>query len=186
MKRVGLYFGSFNPIHTGHLIIAEYMREAVPFDQVWLVVSPANPFKDEIQLWPADKRLMLTNSAVSENPFLIVCDLEFSMPKPSYTSDTLRRLKTEYPEIEFSIIMGSDSLNGLSRWKDSAYIFENFHIHIYQRAGHDHHEDATMQQTTIHHAPYIDISATLIRDRLEAGLSIRYLVPDSVWSIIGN
>jgi nicotinate-nucleotide adenylyltransferase len=183
MKRIGLYFGSFNPIHTGHLIIAEFMREAAQFDQVWFVVSPANPFKEDAQLWPAEERLQLTEMAVNGNDYLSVCAIEFLMPRPSYTADTLHRLRAENPATHFSIIMGSDSLHSLPRWKDSQYILDNFDIHVYRRKT-TQEPLVTGQKIHIHEAPYLDISATLIRERIQAGLSIRYLVPDAVWEII--
>ncbi|MBU6324773.1 MAG: nicotinate-nucleotide adenylyltransferase [Bacteroidetes bacterium] len=185
MNKVGLFFGSFNPIHNGHLIVAQFMLEEAGLDEVWFVLSPQNPFKEQHQLWDEQFRLKLASAAISDNDFFRLCDVEFRLPRPSYTSDTLRQLLEQYPGHHFSLIMGSDSLESLPRWKDAAFL-QGFNLLVYRRAGFEHarHTLSNSEKLQWFDAPYLDISATYVRERLEQGHSVRYLVPESVFRLL--
>jgi len=185
MKQVGLFFGSFNPIHNGHLIVAQYMLEEAALDEIWCVLSPQNPFKKREQRWDEDFRLKLASAALADNKAFQLCDLEFHLPRPSYTADTLRQLLLKHPDINFSLIMGSDSLNSLPRWKDTEFL-QTFKLLVYRRAGFEHARTALGESDKLHwfDAPYLDISATYVRERMEQGHSVRYLVPDSVFRLL--
>jgi nicotinate-nucleotide adenylyltransferase len=185
MKRVGLFFGSFNPIHNGHLIVAQFMLEEGRLDEVWFVLSPQNPFKEPRQLWDEQFRLKLADSALAGNSRFRLCTIEFELPRPSYTAHTLRTLCIKHPEYHFSIMMGSDSLMSLPRWKDSEYL-QGFDLLVYRRAGYDRNTVTGINEARLrwYDAPYLDISATYVRERLEQGCSVRYLVPDSVFRLL--
>jgi nicotinate-nucleotide adenylyltransferase len=178
--KVGLYFGSFNPIHIGHCIIASHMVQNTPLDQVWLVVSPQNPLKPSGSLLNEYHRLYLVNLALEGDPKLKASDIEFHLPRPSYTIDTLAYLREKYPMHEFSLIMGSDSLQNLPKWKNYGNILENFSLYVYKRAGFEIiqlHDRARIAEVD---APLLQISATHIREAVGKGMSIRYLVPENV------
>jgi nicotinate-nucleotide adenylyltransferase len=178
--KVGLYFGSFNPIHVGHCIIASHMAQNTPLDQVWLVVSPQNPLKPSGSLLNEYHRLYLVNLALEGDPKLKASDIEFHLPRPSYTVDTLAYLREKYPTHEFSLIMGSDSLQNLPKWKNYGNILENFSLYVYKRAGFEIiqlHDRARISEVE---APLLQISATHIRESVRKGMSIRYLVPENV------
>ncbi len=183
----GLFFGSFNPIHHGHLIVAEYLREHASLDEVWFVVSPANPFKDEAELWPAEKRLELVRTAIADNPGFQLCDLEFHLPRPSYTARTLEKLLEAHPDRRFSLLMGSDTLDALPRWKDSDFLQRSFHqLLVYRRQGTltDAAGLGFPEKLRSFDAPYIDLSATYVRRMMADGKSLRYLVPDSILQLL--
>lgn len=175
---IGLYFGSFNPIHHGHLIIANHVLIEAGLDQVWFIVSPQNPLKPA-GLLNEYHRLFLVQLSVENEPRLKASDIEFRLPRPSYTVDTLAFLKEKYPQHHFSIIMGSDSFQNLSRWKNPEYILHNHRIFVYKRQGFEitipPHSDVVLLD-----APLLEISATHIRKSIKEGKSIRYLVPDKV------
>ncbi len=177
--RIGLYFGSFNPIHIGHLLIASFIINKKHADQVWLVVSPHNPLKQEHSLLNAYQRLYLAQLAVQEHPHIKVMDTEFHLPKPSYTIDTLTFLSTRYKnsDYQFSVIMGSDSLHNLHRWKNYKDILALYSLLVYQREGFpiQAQENVLSMQ-----APIFPISSSMIREHIKKGISIRYLVPDLV------
>lgn len=177
--KIGLYFGSFNPIHTGHLIIANHILNETDLQKIWLVVSPQNPFKPSSTLLNEYDRLHLVQIAIEKDDRLKASEIEFSLPKPSYTSHTLAYLSEKYPSHQFSIIMGSDSFQNLGKWKNPDYIISNYPIIIYRRPGFEVAEisGATM---IIMDAPLLEISATLIRNCIQQGKSIRYLVPGPV------
>jgi nicotinate-nucleotide adenylyltransferase len=178
--KVGLYFGSFNPIHIGHCIIASHMVQNTLLDQVWLVVSPQNPLKPSGSLLNEYHRLYLVNLALEGDPKLKASDIEFHLPRPSYTIDTLAYLGEKYPLHEFSLIMGSDSLQNLPKWKNYGNILENFSLYVYKRAGFEiiqPHDRARIAEVD---APLLQISATHIREAVRKGMSIRYLVPENV------
>ena len=177
---VGLYFGSFNPIHIGHLIIANFIAYNYPLDQVWFVVSPQNPLKQSSTLLNEYHRLFLVQLAIEEENKLKASDIEFRLPKPSYTVDTLAYLKEKYPIHQFSIIMGSDSFQNLANWKNHRVILENHPLFVYTRPGHDIQHKPTDCDITILKAPLLEISSTHIRQSIKEGKSIRYLVPDKV------
>jgi nicotinate-nucleotide adenylyltransferase len=177
--KIGLYFGSFNPIHIGHLIIANHVLNETDLNKVWFVVSPQNPFKQSNSLLNETYRLQLVRLAVEQDNRIKVSDVEFSMPRPSYTIDTLAYLKEKNPEDSFSIIMGSDSFQNLDKWKNYRMITEAHTIYVYKRNGFE--IDNTHGANIIElNAPLLQISATHIRELIKAGKSIRYLVPEIV------
>jgi nicotinate-nucleotide adenylyltransferase len=176
---IGLYFGSFNPIHIGHLIIASYARHTTDLQQVWLVVSPQNPLKPSNSLLNEYNRLHLIRTAIDDDPNLRVTDIEFKLSKPSYTVHTLAHLTEKYPQHRFSIILGSDSFLNLPQWKNYEYIIEHHHIYIFRRPGFDVINTIDAEITVID-APMLDISSTKIREMIRASIPIRYLVPDKV------
>lgn len=177
--RIGLYFGSFNPVHTGHLIIANHILNETNLEKVWFVVSPQNPFKISDTLLNEYDRLHLLRVATEDDNRIKISDVEFSLPKPSYTTITLAHLREKYPEHEFSIIMGGDSFQNLHKWKNYEAILKSHAIYVYQRPGFEitNHVNA---QLTIVDAPLLQISATQIRQFIKEGKSIRYMVPDKV------
>ncbi len=177
--KVGLYFGSFNPIHIGHLIIAKNIIENHYLDEVWFVVSPQNPFKKENTLLNANHRLQLIKLAIEAENKIKASNVEFNLPKPSYTINTLTYLREKYPEKEFAIIMGSDGFQNIERWKNSKSILENHEFYIYKRPGFEI-QPLEMAKTTIIDGPALLISSTYIRKLIKERKSIRYLVPDVV------
>nr|AUN35585.1 nicotinate-nucleotide adenylyltransferase [uncultured bacterium] len=176
---IGLYFGSFNPIHVGHLIISSHIANNSNLDEVWLVVSPKNPFKNSQTLLNENHRLNLARTAIEGEKKIKVSNVEFKLPKPSYTINTLTYLKEKYPEREFVIIMGSDSFQNLPNWKNAELIAKNHTIYIYKRQGFDIVNSLNASIKVID-APLLEISSTHIRNLLALGKSIRYLVPDNV------
>lgn len=177
--KIGLYFGSFNPIHHGHLIIAKHILEHTDLQQIWFVVSPQNPLKPSNGLLNEYHRLHLVNLAIEGEPEFKASDIEFRLPKPSYTIDTLTYLQEKYPTHEFTVLMGSDSFENLSKWKNPEQLLKNYHIVVYERPGHTV-QVPIPQQVTILKAPLLEISATHIRQSIKNNKSIRFLVPDSV------
>lgn len=188
--RIGLYFGTFNPIHVGHLIIANAMAERDDLDQVWLVVTPQNPFKKNDNLLEDYHRLALVKTAIDDNIQLRASDIEFGLPKPSYTVDTLAHLKERYPKHEFSLIMGEDNLRSLHRWKNYEVILEKHKLFVYPRpltfAELENKMEPAKSEILKHKnvlltdSPVMQISSTTIRKRVKNGLSIQYLVTDPV------
>lgn len=178
---IGLYFGSFNPIHIGHLIIANHVLNHCAVDQVWLIVSPQNPLKSKQGLLNEYQRLHLAKLATEADERIRVMDVEFKLPRPSFTIDTLTYLSERYPEYTFKIIMGSDSYQNLPRWKNPELIIRDYSILVYKRPGFEV-EIPKEQETKVSllDAPYLDISATQIRKSRQEKRSIRYLVPEEV------
>ncbi len=177
--KIGLYFGSFNPIHNGHLIIAQHVLNETDLKQVWFVVSPQNPFKQQKTLLNEYDRLHLVNLAIQKSTSFKAIDIEFNLPKPSYTINTLIYLQEKYPQHEFSIIMGSDSLQNLDKWKNAETIMERYPIYVYIRPGFPAIQEGVAELHSLN-APLLEISATHIRELLVAGKSIRFLVPEIV------
>lgn len=180
MRKTGLFFGSFNPVHVGHMIIANYMLTRTELDEVWLVVSPQNPFKKAGSLARDHDRLYLVKLAIGDTPGLRASNVEFDMPKPSYTIDTLAVLREKYPDRAFSLIMGGDNLSTLPKWKNVDILLRDYDIHVYNRPGREVSELAEHSRVTLHDAPLMHLSATYIRKAIKEGVSIRYLVPDAV------
>jgi nicotinate-nucleotide adenylyltransferase len=182
--KIGLFFGSFNPIHVGHLIIANTMATATDLEQVWLVVSPQNPFKKNKSLLHEFDRLDLVERAIADNHRLKATDVEFHMPRPSYTIDTLVRIQEKFPQHTFRLIMGEDNLAQFPNWKNHDKILEYVGLYVYPRPNAPAHVFGDHPAVRMVPAPLLDISATYIRESLRAGRSIRYLVPDPVEEMI--
>lgn len=178
--KIGLYFGSFNPIHTGHLVIAEHVLNYTLIEKVWLVLSPQNPLKPSKSLLNEYDRLHLVNLAIENNERLKAVDVEFRLPKPSYTITTLIYLQEKYPEYSFEIIMGSDSFNNLPKWKNYERLIQDYRFIVYLRPGFPVNTVPKGVKCTILSAPLLDISATFIRNNVQTDKSIRYLVPEKV------
>jgi len=176
---IGLYFGSFNPIHTGHLIVANHILNETELEKVWFIVSPQNPLKESKSLLNEYDRLHLVRLAVQDDIRIKCSDIEFNLPKPSYTSNTLAFLSEKYPANKFSIIMGSDSYQNLDKWRNFETIINNYEIFVYKRKDHEI-KNVFSKKPVVLDAPLIEISASQIRENIKAGKSIRYLVPEIV------
>jgi len=182
--KIGLFFGSFNPIHTGHLIIANYMATYTGLDQVWLVVSPQNPLKEKDSLVHTYDRLEMVRLAIDDTENLRVSGVEFDLPQPSYTIDTLTHLKANYPEHDFSLIMGSDNLASLQKWKNYELLLRDYRFLVYPRRGTELPDLASHPSVSITETPIMELSATFIRQAIKDKKSIRFFVPDSVIAFI--
>ncbi|PJJ64131.1 nicotinate (nicotinamide) nucleotide adenylyltransferase [Chryseobacterium geocarposphaerae] len=189
MKKVGLFFGSFNPIHIGHLILANYILENSDMNEVWFVVSPQNPFKDKKTLLNDHNRLDMVELALKNYPNIKASNVEFSLPKPSYTIDTLAYLNEKYPKYSFSLIMGEDNLKSLHKWKNADYLIKNYHIIVYPRvsegegeakaSAYQNHENISLIK-----APIIEISATEIRNMIKENKNVRPMLPPEVFEYL--
>ena len=190
MKKIGLYFGSFNPIHLGHLAIAGYITEFAGIDQVWFIVSPHNPLKKKETLLADHQRLYMAQLAIGDNDKLKASDIEFKLPVPSYTIYTLVHLTEKYPKNKFCLIMGEDNLYTLHKWKNIRELIKNFSVCVYPRPGSLKHASPLLEQilsgADIHHvnAPLMDISGTFIRDSIKKGKDVSFLLPPQVWKYI--
>lgn len=183
-RRIGLFFGSFNPIHIGHLIIANAMVEGSDLDKVWLVVSPQNPLKPSRGMLHEFDRYDMVKAAIGDNYKLEVSDVEFHLPKPSYTVNTLAHLVEKQPSAKFCVILGEDNLANFTQWKNHEFILENFGLYVYPRPGVPNSPLRRHPNVKMVDAPLLDISATYIRSCVKANKSIKYLVPESVEGII--
>ena len=183
MKKVGLFFGSFNPIHIGHLFIANYVWQHSEVDEVWMVISPQNPFKEKSDLWEEEVRLKLLKKAIGDHDQIKVCEIEFELPKPSFTFRTLDALKARHPKIEFSVIVGEDIVASLSSWKQGKNLIEENHFIIYPRKT-DLSERLEHENFEYIDAPRLDISSTYVRNSLSQGKDIRYIVGKEVYESI--
>jgi len=181
--KIGLYFGSFNPIHIGHLIIANHVAYHTDLDKVWLVVSPQNPLKPSSTLLNEHHRFHLVELAVKDEPRLRASNIEFSLPRPSFTVDTLAYLSEKFPTQQFTIIMGSDSFQNISRWKNYQHLVKHYPFYVYRRPGHEIKETYGARVEVLD-APLLDISSTNIRQWIKEDKSIRFLVPDDVVAYI--
>jgi nicotinate-nucleotide adenylyltransferase len=177
--KIGLFFGSFNPIHHGHLMVASFIANHTDLQQVWLVVSPQNPHKTQSSLLNEYDRLHLAQLAIEDDAQIKVSDIEFKLPKPSYTIDTLTYLEEKYPQHNFFVIMGSDSFQNLPKWKNFEALVKNYQFIVYRRPGFDITEKYGADVTYLE-APMLELSATLIRNNCKDGITIRYLVPEDV------
>jgi len=184
--KIGLFFGSFNPVHVGHLIIANYMATHTDLAKIWLVVSPQNPLKAKKTLARDHDRLHLVRLGIGENTRLVASNIEFGLPQPSYTIDTLRHLRLKFPDREFALIMGADNLKSLHLWKDYPQILADYDIYVYQRPAYELGALALHPRVHICEAPMLDISATYIRTCIQEGKSVQYLVPDAVYEYLAE
>ncbi|WP_158796251.1 nicotinate (nicotinamide) nucleotide adenylyltransferase [Pedobacter sp. L105] len=180
MAKTGLFFGSFNPVHAGHLIIASYMANFTDIDEVWLVVSPQNPLKDKKGLANMYDRLEMARLATELAEKITVSDIEFKLPQPSYTIDTLTYLHEKYPGREFVLIMGADNLASLKKWKNYEVLLKNYQLYIYPRPGILLDEWENHPSITLTATPQMEISSTFIRKALKENKNIQFLVPDQV------
>lgn len=176
---VGLFFGSFNPIHMGHLMLAQYILNSASVDEVWFVVSPQNPFKKQEDLVGAEHRVEMVRIAVEGNVKMRVCDIELSLPTPSYTIDTLRALTKKYPDRQFVVVMGGDNLVGLSKWKEYDELVSNYSFIVYPRLGNELNVPQGVRVEIVE-APYIEISSTMLRRWIKEGKSVEYYTKDEV------
>lgn len=189
-KKIALFFGSFNPIHVGHLAIASQVVNENYAEECWLVVSPQNPFKEKKTLLDDHHRLRMVEEAVEDNPKLKACNVEFYLPKPSYTIDTLINLKEKYPTIEFSIIMGEDNIKSFHKWKNYEVILRDYTILVYPRVNVEEHLEIPQELIEnsnvkfLKDMPVMNISASYIRKVLQEGKSAKYLITDPVLSYL--
>ncbi|SEF78778.1 nicotinate-nucleotide adenylyltransferase [Halpernia humi] len=186
MKKIGLFFGSFNPIHIGHLILANYILENTDMDELWFVVSPQNPFKEKKSLLNDHNRLAMVRLAIKNYPQMRASNIEFSLPTPSYTIDTLIYLKEKYPKNSFSLIMGEDNLKSLHKWKNFELLIKNYQIIVYPRTSSEERPEITWNQENIHRisAPIIELSATEIRRMIRDKKNVRPMLPPEVFEYL--
>ncbi len=187
MKRIGLYFGSFNPIHQGHLIIAEYFATQTDLDEVWFIISPHNPLKESSGLAPEVHRLAMVQLAIKGSDYLQASDIEFAMEKPSFTFKTLQVLSDTFPKFSFTLIMGEDNMPTFHLWKEYEWILKNYPVKVFPRLDVAHNDSPVewgKYDVEILQAPRIEISATQIRKQMATKQSVRFLLPDEVITYI--
>lgn len=182
--RTGIFGGSFNPIHIGHLALANYFCEFEGLDELWFLISPQNPLKEQENLWPDEFRLKLVEAAIKECPKFKASDFEFHLPTPSYTINTLEKLKEAYPDRTFELIIGSDNWVHFDKWKESRRIIRENPILIYPRPGHPIDPHTLTNTTKIVNAPLLEISSTFIRRALANNRNITYYLPSGVYKLI--
>ena len=183
--KTGLFFGSFNPIHIGHLVLANYVQQFTDLQQVWFVVTPRSPFKKNETLADDYQRLQMVQMAIDKYPGLRASNIEFSLPQPNYTVVTLANLREKYPEHEFALIMGEDNLSGLHKWKNADYLIAEYDMYVYPRL----HKNVKKPKVSLQRikklkAPVIEISSTFIRDAIAQGKNIRPMLPPEVFDYI--
>ncbi|CAM3833120.1 nicotinate (nicotinamide) nucleotide adenylyltransferase [Flavobacterium branchiophilum] len=185
--KIGLYFGSFNPIHIGHLIIANHLAEHSDLEQIWLVVTPHNPLKNKQTLLDNYSRLEMVRIATINYPKLRPSDIEFKLSQPNYTVNTLAHLADKYPQHEFALIMGEDNLDSLHKWKNYEFIVKNYTIYVYPRVG-SAIENSTIPLTNVVKiaAPKVEISSTWIRNNIQKGFNVQPLLSEKVWEYIDH
>lgn len=184
MQKTGLFFGSFNPIHIGHLALANYMAEFTDLDEVWFVVSPHNPLKEKKSLLADNHRFYMTNLAVEDDPRFYVSNIEFSLPKPSYTTDTMARLTERYPHKKFALIMGSDGLTTFHKWKNSEFLIANYERYVYPRPGVQQIDLSEHENIRLVEAPQMDISSSFIRKAVKDRKDIPYFMPSKAYDFM--
>ena len=184
--KIGLYFGSFNPIHIGHLVIANHIAEYSDLNQIWFVVTPHSPFKKKHTLLDNFQRLEMVYRATKDYTKLKPCDIEFNLPQPNYTINTLAYLQEKHPDHEFSLLMGEDNLKSFHKWKNYDLILENHHIYVYPRVSQDKVETQFDEHKRIHHinAPIMELSSTFIRNAIKTGKNVKPLLPEFVWEYL--
>jgi len=184
--KVGLFFGSFNPIHIGHLVIANHLVEYSDLDQVWFVVTPHNPFKKKSTLLDNYQRLEMVYRATKDYTKIKPCDIEFNLPQPNYTINTLVHLQEKYPKHEFALIMGEDNLKSFHKWKNYELILENHNIYVYPRVPENTEETELSKHKKVHHinAPIMELSSTFIRNAVKEGKNVQPMLPQYVWEYL--
>jgi nicotinate-nucleotide adenylyltransferase len=183
-KRVGLFFGSFNPIHCGHLVLANYMLSFTPIQELWFVVSPQNPLKEKNSLLHQNQRLHLVNLAIEHCSAMKVSNIEFSLPQPSYTIHTLAHLKEKYPDYQFSLIIGSDNLLSFHKWKNYEEILKNYELLVYPRPGFNENPFPNNPNVKLTEAPLMELSSTFIRKAIKEKKDVRFFLHPAVWEYI--
>lgn len=182
--KVGLFFGSFNPVHVGHMVLANYMLEFTDLDQVWFVVSPHNPHKNKASLLHERYRIEMVRLAIGDHNKLKASDIEFKLPQPSYTINTLTYLKEKYPQVTFALIMGADNLQSFGKWKNSEEIIKEHELYIYPRPETNKTQLNKNHQVKEINAPLMELSSTQIRAAIKDKKDLRYFVPEKVWDYI--
>ena len=184
--KIGLYFGTFNPIHVGHMIIANHMAEYSDLDQIWMVVTPHNPHKKKSTLLDDHHRLEMVHLATKDFPKIQPSDIEFKLPQPNYTVNTLAHLFEKFPQHEFSLIMGEDNLNSLHKWKNYEVILKNHAIYVYPRLNSGEMDEQFVNHPKIHKidAPIVELSSTFIRENIKNGKNIVPMLPKEVWEYV--
>ena len=182
--KTGLFFGSFNPVHVGHLIIADHMIHYTDLDEIWMVVSPHNPLKKRNTLANDYDRLHLVNLALGEHPLIKSSNIEFGLPKPSYTIDTLTYLKEKYPNRSFALIMGGDNLATIHKWKNYEILIRDYEFYVYHRKGAELNERASWPNVHIAEAPMLELSSTYIRRAIQENKDYRFMLSESVYNYI--
>ncbi len=181
---VGLFFGSFNPIHVGHMALANYMVEFTDMEQVWFVISPHNPLKEKASLLNQNQRLYMVNVAIEDDARFKSSTIEFDLPQPSYTINTLVHLKEKYPQHTFSLIIGQDNLENFHKWKNYEEILKKYKLYVYPRPGAKSSELEQHPNVVLTQAPFIDISSTFIRDAIKKKKDVRHYLPEKAWQYI--
>ena len=184
--KIGLYFGSFNPIHIGHLVIANHLAEYSNLDQIWFVVTPHNPFKKKSSLLDNYQRLEMVYRATKDYTKLKPSDIEFNLPQPNYTVNTLAHLQEKHPDYEFALIMGEDNLKSFHKWKNHEVILENHDIYVYPRISKDKVQTQFDGHKKIHlvDAPIMQLSSTFIRKAIKADKNVQPMLPQHVWEYL--
>jgi nicotinate-nucleotide adenylyltransferase len=186
MTHIGLFFGSFNPVHVGHMIIANYMIEYTAMDELWMILSPQNPFKSQKSLANDYDRLHLLKLAIGDHLKIRASDVEFGLPRPSYTIDTLSYLKEKYPKKRFSLIMGGDNIASFHKWKNYKQILAQHDIYVYKRGTDNEHKLGETDRVKYAEAPLLQVSASYIRNAIKQGKSIQYLVTEQVFNYLNS
>lgn len=179
--KVGLFFGTYNPVHVGHMVIANYMIEFTDLDQLWMIVTPQNPFKQKESMLKDYDRLHLVKLAIGDDQNIKASDIEFGLPQPNYTSNTLAYLEEKYPDHEFVLIMGADNLRHFNKWKNSEYILQNHELYVYPRIdSEDGGELRDHEQVKMVDAPIMKVSSSFIRQAIHDGKSVMHYMPKDV------
>ncbi|MFK5957614.1 MAG: nicotinate (nicotinamide) nucleotide adenylyltransferase [Lutibacter sp.] len=184
--KIGLFFGTFNPIHIGHMIIANYIVEFSDLEEVWFVVTPQSPFKQKTSMLSNYHRLSIINIAVENYPKLKTTDIEFNLPQPNYTINTLAYIEEKYPKKQFCLIMGEDNLKGFHKWKNHETILQNYELYVYPRISNEQPKSQFSNHPKVHKvkAPIVQISSTFIRKSIKERRDISTMLPTNVWNYI--
>jgi nicotinate-nucleotide adenylyltransferase len=182
--KIGLFFGTFNPIHIGHLVLANYMLEFTELERIWFVISPHNPFKEKKTLLKDNHRLQMVRLAIGDHTKMKASNIEFKLPQPSYTVNTLAHITDKYPDHEFALIMGSDNLASLPKWKNYEYILEHHQVYIYPRPGIE--PGKLKDHPSVHYtdAPLLEISSSFLREAIKNKKDVRYYFAAAVWDYV--